>query len=1010
MPVTIQPATLRYKANGEYLVADSIKGDKGDPGRTGATPHFVVGSIVTGEAGSDVSVTITGTDVEPVINMSVPKGDKGDTGTTPHFSVGTVETGVPGTNVNVTITGTPEAPVLNMSIPRGASGPPGAGTLIAPDYYELIFPVEKGQHCIHDAKYYEANTDIATSEDWTLAHWTHIGTIGDEMDALATRLSGDMDDLRGIVNKTSRIFDTVSDMVADTTWMNGQNAYVLGYYAKGDGGEASYVISNSHTGTFYKTLSNGKYANLADEPKIISADVIGAKHYTTKANALADTASMTSNVTIIQAAINAGFGIKFGYGYYAFDNYLLMKPGCDILGVRRESTFLEFPNGIGLYFNTYHDFNYLNVKNFRINSLGNCIEVTSAVAGVIYSQFDNLWLTSEEGECIVAPRYNRGARANDTCVWSCFFGHINGSSETGAIFANISGLGNWFYFINVIGNTHIAFRNCSGVVQRLDTLTTRPYYCFYYDDVKTFGLSLTLIEVHFEGCNRSFIYTEDATASTMSLGVFSIDSGVSNLDPYIQEPLEYPFIKVGELSYLYSFGRNSMLPDERYFNMQALHGARIHITAFNSLASAEHFRTNVGGAEGLKIWASQGNGMLYTVHDDNRGCVRYQNEGITGFEMRSVHHAMSIDNIYGGRQLQIFEITDDMLPEGAAKNIDVKTIDASKLYCDCVSFKLTSDDVAVKIRSLKLGEVSPGKLLTVKNDATSTKNVRLEAVSGTTGYGFVYDSDFILEPGDVAHFILRYQEGSNNVVYTRWFPISYDKYVLPDATNAEKGGVMIESTPTQNSTKAITSGGVYSALNALESEVTVSGATPSITGVKNTRYICGTVTSISITPPNSGSIEVYFTSGSTAATVTMPRTVFVPSGFDPNNLATNTKYKIKIVDGVYGEVMTFVEQPYNNLLDPNEFIDGSVWWKGNPVTGYSDYCATPKIPVTPGKTYILKRDPGVQNYANWFDENEEYISQEAWVNNTTKTIADGVYYVGVSMLKTDMNNAIFAEY
>ena len=84
--------------------------------------------------------------------------------------------------------------------------------------------------------------------------------------------------------------------------------------------------------------------------------------------------------------------------------------------------------------------------------------------------------------------------------------------------------------------------------------------------------------------------------------------------------------------------------------------------------------------------------------------------------------------------------------------------------------------------------------------------------------------------------------------------------------------------------------------------VNVSGTTPSITGVANTRYICGEVSTISITPPNSGIIDVIFTSGATAATLTLPNTVMMPEWFE---VEANTVYEINIADGVYGSVMSW---------------------------------------------------------------------------------------------------------
>ena len=87
--------------------------------------------------------------------------------------------------------------------------------------------------------------------------------------------------------------------------------------------------------------------------------------------------------------------------------------------------------------------------------------------------------------------------------------------------------------------------------------------------------------------------------------------------------------------------------------------------------------------------------------------------------------------------------------------------------------------------------------------------------------------------------------------------------------------------------------------------VEVTGSTPSITAQADKRYICSTVTSISITPPESGMCDVVFTSGSTAAQLTIPNTVMLPGWFDPDSLEANTVYEINILDGLYGTVMTW---------------------------------------------------------------------------------------------------------
>lgn len=92
-----------------------------------------------------------------------------------------------------------------------------------------------------------------------------------------------------------------------------------------------------------------------------------------------------------------------------------------------------------------------------------------------------------------------------------------------------------------------------------------------------------------------------------------------------------------------------------------------------------------------------------------------------------------------------------------------------------------------------------------------------------------------------------------------------------------------------------------SAISELEAEmdastVTVTGTEPVIAAEPNTCYICGEVSSITITPPSSGICDVTFTSGSTAAVLDVPSTVKFPTWFDATSLETNTIYEINISD------------------------------------------------------------------------------------------------------------------
>ncbi|MBM6776022.1 collagen-like protein [Collinsella tanakaei] len=128
----------------------AAKGDKGDSGEPGAAATVGVGNVVTGDAGTNVSVVNSGTANAAVLDFTIPRGDKGDKGDTGDagpqgprgeqgpagaagkdgaaatIAIGDVSTGEPGTSVVVTNSGSASAAVLNFMIPKGAKGDTGA--------------------------------------------------------------------------------------------------------------------------------------------------------------------------------------------------------------------------------------------------------------------------------------------------------------------------------------------------------------------------------------------------------------------------------------------------------------------------------------------------------------------------------------------------------------------------------------------------------------------------------------------------------------------------------------------------------------------------------------------------------------------------------------------------------------------------------------------------------------------------------------------------------------------
>lgn len=90
----------------------------------------------------------------------------------------------------------------------------------------------------------------------------------------------------------------------------------------------------------------------------------------------------------------------------------------------------------------------------------------------------------------------------------------------------------------------------------------------------------------------------------------------------------------------------------------------------------------------------------------------------------------------------------------------------------------------------------------------------------------------------------------------------------------------------------------------LNAPVAVSGSTPSITAKSGVRYVCGTVSTISITPCVTGTCEIQFTSGTSAAVLSVSGVTW-PEWFDPTALETNRIYDLLITDGTLGMVMSW---------------------------------------------------------------------------------------------------------
>ena len=83
--------------------------------------NFVIPQGPTGPTGDIGPTGPTGATGD--IGPTGPTGATGDIGPTPTLTIGTVTTGDPGTEASATITGTAPDFILNLVIPQGPTGP-----------------------------------------------------------------------------------------------------------------------------------------------------------------------------------------------------------------------------------------------------------------------------------------------------------------------------------------------------------------------------------------------------------------------------------------------------------------------------------------------------------------------------------------------------------------------------------------------------------------------------------------------------------------------------------------------------------------------------------------------------------------------------------------------------------------------------------------------------------------------------------------------------------------------
>lgn len=135
-PSVSQAGELNWTNNGGLENPQPVN-IKGPAGNDGKSPTIKLGTVHTGQPGTEATVVNTGTESDAVFVFTIPRGDKGEqgelgltgeqgeTGQAATIAVGTVTTGEAGTDAEVTNAGTANAAIFNFVIPKGEKGDKG---------------------------------------------------------------------------------------------------------------------------------------------------------------------------------------------------------------------------------------------------------------------------------------------------------------------------------------------------------------------------------------------------------------------------------------------------------------------------------------------------------------------------------------------------------------------------------------------------------------------------------------------------------------------------------------------------------------------------------------------------------------------------------------------------------------------------------------------------------------------------------------------------------------------
>lgn len=618
-----------------------------------------------------------------------------------------------------------------------------------------------------------------------------------------------------------KVFPTVADMITDSTLKNGDNVATRGYYTSGDNGGANYVVSSSHSGVFYITLSNGLYANMLSEKGILPAEAIGIKAYAAETSN-PQTSDMDSNTSKFNSAVSAGIRLIFGRGHFYFNDVINFARNhmYSLFGIDRELSILHFPESAGFCFDQPIYYGYYLLRGFSVDSYGHCIYCVEDCLTVLDSHFEWLKLTSQTGDCFHAPSYNvahyvtpGGQEVYDTCVQNCVFDFINASAPSSAAFANIMGMRTYYMHMNLVSCKY-GFRNCDGIIDQLNTLGTSEDYFIYYDKANSHSLSWLFINVNAEGVSKAFIYTEPEvatpsgedpkkpeTANVMSLSrVTAINSGWSLAQTTDHDV--YP-ITVHSIAAMNLINSNTLVIPNKYPASYDTSVVNAHIHALRSVGFSQY----VGGPDITVKVGNQANIFQIRGEVETRKPLSADNAlAYTGFSQEKPQYYTELvsPRIFGGKALEIWMAKASEI--GSQPNAP-----EGKEFFDTFVVNVDTDtDKRLSTLMTVNNPEYPGRIITVCNHKNSLHNLILNSANtnrNISNFGLSKDIvfDIILAPGEYITLMLGYETNpTNGNIIKNWKIVKVgedaDKDWMYDA---------ITSMPANSQLIPFTSGAIY---------------------------------------------------------------------------------------------------------------------------------------------------------------------------------------------------------